>query len=124
MIKSAFIFLFFMSLTFSAQAAEKRCGWLVNPTPANWWLNDSDGEWTLSAQMGFEAEGMDLIPEFPEDQWVITNAGSYGYGCACMSVDTTPANDTQDEHVTRIYDVKVLPLSTCENDKKLAKVED
>ena len=29
----------------TASAAENRCGWLVNPTPGNWWLTDRDGTW-------------------------------------------------------------------------------
>ena len=28
-----------------AALAETRCGWVVNPTPGNWWLNDRDGSW-------------------------------------------------------------------------------
>lgn len=31
----------------TAQAAETRCGWLQNPTPANWWQDDRGGTWTL-----------------------------------------------------------------------------
>ena len=42
---------------------ERRCGWLQNPTPANYWLIDRDGEWTLSAQGGYHAPGMDEHPE-------------------------------------------------------------
>ncbi|WP_442808865.1 DUF4087 domain-containing protein [Trinickia soli] len=26
-----------------ASTRENRCGWLQNPTPANWWLDDKDG---------------------------------------------------------------------------------
>ena len=26
--------------------AERRCGWLANPTPGNFWLTDRQGEWT------------------------------------------------------------------------------
>jgi len=28
-----------------ADITQKRCGYLDNPTPANWWLTDRDGEW-------------------------------------------------------------------------------
>jgi hypothetical protein len=46
-----------VSLVFALAAAaspippqsEKRCGWLVNPTPANWWLVDRAGQWTVTA---------------------------------------------------------------------------
>ncbi|CAK7256682.1 protein of unknown function [Shinella sp. WSC3-e] len=46
-----------------AEAAETRCGWLQNPTPANWWLDDSEGTWTLMTQgAGNEPAGFDRIP--------------------------------------------------------------
>ena len=49
-----------VSLPLSAQRApERRCGWLQNPTPANWWLVDRDGEWILGVQGGYQAPGMD-----------------------------------------------------------------
>ena len=53
--------------------AERRCGWLANPTPANYWLNDRDGEWTLSAQGGYRAPGMDEMPDMTTNGWVETN---------------------------------------------------
>ena len=31
----------------SPAGAERRCGWISNPTPANYWLSDRDGEWTI-----------------------------------------------------------------------------
>ncbi|MGO4778074.1 DUF4087 domain-containing protein, partial [Lysobacter sp. 2RAB21] len=35
----------------SAKAAvENRCGWFVNPSPANAWLIDRDGEWIIATQ--------------------------------------------------------------------------
>ena len=36
----------------SPEAAERRCGWLQNPTPSNWWLEDKDGVWVLATQGG------------------------------------------------------------------------
>jgi hypothetical protein len=36
-------------------APQTRCGWLQNPTPANWWLIDRDGEWLIGAQGGYQA---------------------------------------------------------------------
>lgn len=31
---------------------ENRCGWVDNPTPANWWLTDRDGEWVIGVPGG------------------------------------------------------------------------
>lgn len=97
-------------------AAETRCGWLQNPTPANWWLDDADGSWTIMSQGGGEGPpGMDLIPDISERDYVRTN-GNYGYACACLSVET----DGNDEAITRILSVRQLALSKCENDKSLS----
>jgi hypothetical protein len=103
------------SLTCGAEAAENRCGWLQNPTPANWWLDDADGSWTIMTQgAGDEPEGMDLIPDISERDYVKTN-GNYGYACACMNVETD-GND----HITAIYSVRQLSLSKCKKDPSLS----
>jgi len=103
----------------AASAAETRCGWLENPTPANWWLTDKDASWTLMTQ-GEEArdEVMENLPSFEEDQYVATN-GNYGYGCACLSVDV----DGADERIIRVYSGKMLPLARCMADKALPRQE-
>src|SRR5204862_191377 len=64
---------------------ENRCGWVDNPTPANWDLTDKDGTWSIGVQGGRQAEGD--VPEFPESKayWKKTNV-NYGYGCACLRV--------------------------------------
>ena len=99
----------------AASAPAKRCGWLQNPTPANWWLDDSEGTWTLMTQGGgLEPEGMDQIPDISAGDYVRTN-GNYGYACACMSVET----DADEERITRILTFRQLPLSKCENDPNL-----
>src|SRR4030095_381063 len=64
---------------------ETRCGWFSNPTPANASLHDRDAEWIIGVQGGYQADGD--WPEFGSGQWVKTN-GNYGYGCACMRVQT------------------------------------
>lgn len=92
--------------------SETRCGWFVNPTPANAWLIDRDGEWTISVQGGYQAEGD--YPEFESDQWVETN-GHYGYGCACMEVTT----DRNQMKILSIISSTAKPLSACRKDKKL-----
>lgn len=65
----------------AVEQAETRCGWFSNPTPANAWLHDRDGQWTIGAQGGHHAEGD--WPSFKAGQWVETN-GHYGHGCACL----------------------------------------
>jgi hypothetical protein len=102
-----------------ASAAENRCGWLVNPTPGNYWLTDRDGTWTLATQ-GVEASDdvMLNLPDFDEDEYVASN-GNYGYGCACISVDV----DKADGRVIKTYGGKTLPLSRCEADGALPSPE-
>lgn len=107
------------SLATSAGAAENRCGWYVNPTPGNWYLTDRDGNWWMRSQGGLEAEGFDNAPEFDEKQYVKLQPNGYGYGCACLSVDTDAANG----NITRIYSGKILPLARCRGDKALKKPE-
>ncbi|MET1112708.1 MAG: DUF4087 domain-containing protein, partial [Allosphingosinicella sp.] len=96
---------------------ERRCGWLSNPTPANWWLTDADGEWILGTQGGDQAPGMDEMPDMSVAGWVETN-GHYGYGCACMTITADG-----DGRVTRIADAKPRPLKQCQADRKLPKPE-
>ncbi len=100
------------------QPGELRCGWLQNPTPANWWLRDRDGEWLISAQGGYEAPGMDVMPDMSTGDWVETN-GSYGYGCACMRVRV----DRRTERVTTVYSARPVPIAQCRRDRSLPRVE-
>ncbi len=89
-----------------AEAAETRCGWLQNPTPANWWLDDSEGTCTLMTQgAGNEPAGFDRIPDI--------SAG------ACMKVET----DAAEGRITAIHSVRQLPISQCANDTALPAVE-
>ena len=105
---------FVMMAALPSVAAEKRCGWVDNPTPSNWWLTDADGRWTISVQGGYQAQGMDNIPEFQPSQYVKTN-GYYGYTCACMEVTT----NNRLSRIRRIYSVQPLPLRQCHQDPKL-----
>jgi hypothetical protein len=98
-------------------AAETRCGWLQNPTPANWWLTDRHGSWTISAQGGYQAKGMDNIPSIGEREYVTTN-GSYGYTCACLRVVT----DRSKMRIISIQGGQQLPLRTCRQDPNLPKI--
>ncbi len=102
-------------LAFQANATEHRCGWLQNPTPGNWWLNDKDGRWIISAQGGYQAQGMDNLPNISDDQYVKTN-GYHGYGCACLDVET---NDNM--QITSIQGGQASLLEICRKDNTLPK---
>ena len=91
----------------------RRCGWLSNPTPANWWLTDSQGQWILGTQGADQAPGMDEMRDMTTAGWVETN-GHYGYGCACMTITADGEGK-----VTRIADASPRPLKQCRADRKL-----
>jgi len=101
----------------SSETGVRRCGWLSNPTPANWWLTDSQDQWVLGTQGADQAPGMDEMPDMSSAGWVETN-GHYGYGCACMTI-TADA----DGRVTRISDATPKPLKQCRADRKLPRPE-
>lgn len=98
-------------------ATETRCGWLHNPTPANWYLTDRDGRWTIGVQGGYQARGIDNIPQMDDKEYIKTNVGSYGYGCVCLEV----AVDRAKQRITLINGGEQLPLKTCREDPKLPK---
>jgi len=97
-------------------AVERRCGWLHNPTPGNWWLVDRDGEWLLGAQGGYQAPGMDDMPDMSVVEWAAVN-GNYGYGCACMDIVT----DAETKRVVKLASATPKPLAQCRADRKLPK---
>jgi hypothetical protein len=101
-----------------ATAPARRCGWLSNPTPGNWWLTDRENQWVLASQGREPVEGMHEMPDMSTAGWVETN-GHYGYGCACMTITYDPAA----EAVTRIADAQPKPLKQCRSDRKLPKPE-
>ena len=90
------------------------CGWYQNPSPANFYLTDRMGQWTIGTQGGHQAEGD--MPEFKASQWVeyVPNGGK-GYGCACI----TGSVNTQTHEVLRIDTARVRPISVCRKDKAL-----
>ncbi len=98
------------------QRSEQRCGWFSNPTPANAWLTDKDGEWIISTQGSYSAEGD--WPNFSASRWIKTNI-NYGYGCACMKVVT----EKNDMRVTRILSAASRPVSVCRRDKAISRKE-
>ena len=97
---------------------ETRCGWFDNPTPANIWLYDRDGEWTIGVQGGYQIEAEWDWPDFKPRQWVRTN-GNYGYGCACLQVRV----DKEAGRVLEIKSARARPLSACRRERALKKWE-
>ena len=100
-----------------ANQVETRCGWFSNPTPANISLYDRDDEWIIGVQGAYQIEKEWDWPTFKRGQWVRTNAGSYGYGCACLRVRVN--RDTQE--VLEITSAQARPLSACRNDRALKR---
>ncbi|MCA1818312.1 MAG: DUF4087 domain-containing protein [Acidobacteria bacterium] len=96
---------------------ETRCGWFSNPTPANIWLYDKDGDWTIGVQGGYQVEGEWEAPDFKPRQWVKTNVGEYGYGCACFELKV----NGKTREVLEIKSSRALPLSTCRKDHALKR---
>ena len=96
-----------------AAHVERRCGWYENPTPGNVTLTDRDGTWVISMQGGHEAEGPS--PRFSDAQWVQTNSGGHGYGCACLTLHT----DTVRHVVLSVSKAAARPLDVCRRDKRL-----
>lgn len=100
----------------AARVSARRCGWLSNPTPGNWWLFDGHGEWILGVQGGYRAPGLEDMPDMSTAGWEETN-GHYGYGCACMTLTVDPAT----RQVTRIANAKPKPLKQCRADRGLPR---
>jgi Protein of unknown function (DUF4087) len=96
----------------NAAAAVWRCGWFENPTPANAWLTDRDGEWLIAVQGGHQAEGD--WPTFSRQRRVRSN-GNYGHGCACLKV----VADAATGQVQRIVSASSKPLAHCRKDRRL-----
>jgi len=101
-----------------AKQGERRCGWLSNPTPGNWWLTDRDGQWVLGTQGQEPVPGMEEMPDMSSAGWVETN-GSYGHGCACITI----AHDPATSRVTRIANAEPKPLAQCRADRNLPPPE-
>lgn len=116
LVRAAIAALVLLMGTAGAEASERRCGWYENPSPGNHFLTDRDASWMMAAQGGFQARGMNLMPDFTTREWVRTN-GYYGYGCACMQVVV----DVRERNVVRITSVEQLPLSRCRQDRSLPR---
>jgi len=100
-------------------AFETRCGWFANPTPANVWLYDREGQWIIGVQGDYQTPGDWPWPKFKKGQWVVTNAGDKGYGCACFQMRV----NKETNEVLEIKSSRGRPLAQCRNDASLKKVE-
>jgi len=100
----------------AAPQFETRCGWFINPTPANIWLYDRDGQWTIGVQGAYSIEEDWPWPQFKRGQWVRTN-NDYGYGCVCMQLRV----DKKTHRVLEIKSSRARPLATCRRDPALKK---
>ncbi|WP_235596786.1 DUF4087 domain-containing protein [Leptospira alstonii] len=96
---------------------ETRCGWLSNPTPANISLYDRDAEWKIGVQGGYQVAGDWQWPTFQSGQWVQTNSGSYGYGCACLRLRASK----QTHEVLEIKTARGILLKQCRQDPALKR---
>jgi hypothetical protein len=99
---------------------ETRCGWFINPTPANIWFYDREGEWTIGVQGGYQTERDWPWPAFKRGQWVGRSAGSYGYGCACLQLRV----NRQTHEVLEIKSSRARTLAQCRQDPALKKWKD
>jgi hypothetical protein len=117
------LFLIMVLITAGPVAAETRCGWYHNPTPANVILEDADGQWWISKQGSPEVPGfLDAYTPAFDDRVRIDYAGKvtdrYGYSCACAEGDFD-ADGTQYENVRSISRLVELPVSQCKADPAL-----
>ena len=105
-----------LAVPLSVMSAEKRCGWLENPTPGNLWLIDSESEWTLSIQgRGFiNEDSMENMPAIDQNEFVRTN-GYYGFSCACLNVKT----DKKNSEILEVYGGEQLLLKQCLEDPSI-----
>jgi len=116
----AFAFAMTLLLAGTARGADRvemRCGWLDNPTPQNYWLRDRQGEWTLSEQGGYVADGFDTMPDMSTKGVIETNR-TYGYSCACI----TGVFDAKGHTVDKIVKAVPKPLRQCRADRRLPKL--
>lgn len=96
---------------------ETRCGWFSNPTPANVSLYDGDGEWIIGVQGGYQVADDWAWPVFKPRQWVLTNTGSYGYGCACLQLRV----NKETHEAVAIKSARARPLAACRQERSLKK---
>lgn len=91
------------------------CGWFANPTPQNFSLLTAATDWLIGEQGGFQASGDWDAPDFRRGQWVHTNGGSYGYGCACLRGTLDEAT----HQILRVERISARSLHACRKDPAL-----
>ena len=99
-------------------AAERRCGWYENPTPGNLMLADKDGVWWITSQMeanGPDAADAEKAPYFNSKQYIATQPNGYGYGCACLTVES----DAKEMRITKVISGETVPIAKCKQDESL-----
>ncbi len=106
---------------FASATTDVRCGWYANPTPANHWITDGQGDWIIMSQGSHQAQGSETIAMNTEDKklWVKTSPTGYGYGCACATVtyDLVPGQKYQ--LVKSLRNLRQQALKICRTDKNL-----
>jgi hypothetical protein len=98
----------------STAFAEKRCGWLENPSWGNWWLLDHDGKWIIREKDGYEAEGSENPPDISTGDYVSTNS-TYGYACGCI----TGIMDADSFRVAQVDFFELKTVEECQADADL-----
>lgn len=108
------IWVLIFSLLPTLAFAEMRCGWLLNPTPANWYLEDRDAIWTLSVQGKGGRDNGFYNADMPEnlDQTKIGTDQGRDYYCACIRGQVDPKTNWFIE----VTSVRYNPMSQCKND--------
>lgn len=104
-----------------AQSPERRCGWVFNPTPANWWIEDKDGAWYLSRQgdASLQSNGFMGLPDEAfqfGQEWVnLNDFNTYGHGCGCVE------GHFAGSFAVLVEAMQPLPLARCELDPALSE---
>ncbi|MGF1723152.1 DUF4087 domain-containing protein [Photobacterium nomapromontoriensis] len=113
------LLLFIACFSINSNAAQLRCGWVLNPTPSNLWLHDRDGTWTI-ALMGENLEekpSLYMAYQAFEDRKQVENTnGIYGHSCACIKVDV----NKESKRILKIYAVNQLNLKQCQDDNAIS----
>jgi hypothetical protein len=93
----------------------ERCGWLDNSSPGNVSLFDGKDEWVLAMQGRPGARGR--WPSIDPADKVTGGRGSYGYGCACLTMNV------QGDKVVSIRKGAPRRLAECRQTSSLREVE-
>lgn len=100
-----------------AQAAERRCGWYMNPTTGNHLFIDRDGMWVIAEQRGYQAPGLNDMSGLDTGEWERGESAG-GHGCVCLSLEV----DRASRRVTRILSGEAMSLAQCRVDPALPRL--